>query len=102
MKTVQDMDGNIIEVMDSTPCHAGIDGSLPTLYTKEEFIVISTQQDIDKAAQDIKAPRRNVIAEIARLEGQVTQRRIREAIAGTDSGWLVAQEALLAIERAKL
>jgi hypothetical protein len=38
--------------------------------------------------------------EIQRLEGQVTQRRLREAYA--DSTWLDAQEALIATERAKL
>lgn len=31
MKTVQDKDGNIIEVADDTPCHAGINGALPVM-----------------------------------------------------------------------
>ena len=39
-------------------------------------------------------------SEISRLEGEVTQRRLREAIA--DPTWINAQEALIAIERAKL
>ena len=43
---------------------------------------------------------RNAIKEIQRLEGQVTNRRLREAYA--DSTWLDAQEALIATERAKL
>ena len=38
--------------------------------------------------------------EIERLESQVTQRRLREA--HKDSGWLDAQEALIAIEREKI
>ena len=42
------------------------------------------------------------LTEIARLEAQITKRREREAILGTDNGWLAAQEALLATERAKL
>jgi hypothetical protein len=46
------------------------------------------------------ATKRNALAEIQRLEGQVTQRRLREAYA--DSTWLDAQEALIATERAKL
>ena len=43
---------------------------------------------------------RNALAEIQRLEGQVTNRRLREAYA--DSTWIDAQEALIATERAKL
>ena len=31
MKTVQDKDGNIIEVADDTPCHAGKNGALPIM-----------------------------------------------------------------------
>jgi len=31
MKTVQDSNGNIIEVADNTPCHAGINGALPVM-----------------------------------------------------------------------
>jgi len=31
MKTVQDKDGNIIEVADNTPCHAGKNGALPVM-----------------------------------------------------------------------
>lgn len=31
MKTVQDKDGNIIEVPSATPCHAGINGALPIM-----------------------------------------------------------------------
>ena len=46
------------------------------------------------------ATKRNALAEIQRLEGQVTQRRLREAY--KDSTWLDAQEALIATERAKL
>lgn len=42
------------------------------------------------------------MAEITRLELQVTQRRIREATLGTDGGWLSNQEALIAAERSKL
>ena len=43
---------------------------------------------------------RNALAEIQRLEGQVTNRRLREAYA--DSTWLDAQEALIVTERNKL
>tara|TARA_R110000803_G_scaffold438_1_gene1465 strand:+ start:349 stop:651 length:303 start_codon:yes stop_codon:yes gene_type:complete len=40
--------------------------------------------------------------EIERLEAEVTPRHFREAILGTDGGWLAAQDALIAAERAKL
>ncbi len=42
----------------------------------------------------------DALVEINRLEAQVTNRRLREAF--SDSTWLDAQEALIAIERAKL
>jgi hypothetical protein len=32
----------------------------------------------------------------------VTPRRMREAVLGTDGGWLATQDALIAAERAKL
>ena len=56
-------------------------------YTEAELVEIATK---------------NILAEVTRLESQITPRRIREAVLGTDSGWLAAQEALIAIERAKL
>jgi len=40
------------------------------------------------------------LSEIERLEGEVTQRRLREAY--NDSTWLDAQEVKIATERAKL
>tara|TARA_R110002126_G_scaffold23120_3_gene81615 strand:+ start:697 stop:1095 length:399 start_codon:yes stop_codon:yes gene_type:complete len=43
-----------------------------------------------------------VLQEIKRLEEEVTPRRTREAILGTDDGWLANQDALIAAERAKL
>ena len=55
-------------------------------------------QNTDKQAADATA--RAALAEIHRLEAQVTNRRLREAF--SDSTWLDAQEALIAIERAKL
>lgn len=56
-------------------------------YTEAELVEIATK---------------NILAEVTRLESQITPRRIREAVLGTDNGWLEAQEALIAIERAKL
>lgn len=49
-----------------------------------------------------KTPEEKALSEIARLEGEVTPRRMREAVLGTDGGWLENQESLIAAERAKL
>lgn len=46
--------------------------------------------------------RQPALDEIVRLEGEITPRRVREAILGTDNNWLSNQEALIAAERAKL
>lgn len=42
------------------------------------------------------------LSEIAELEGMITPRRLREAVLGTDDGWLVAIDAKIATLRAKL
>lgn len=42
------------------------------------------------------------MAEITRLEAEITPRRVREAILGTDSDWLKNQEAEIATQRGKL
>lgn len=48
-----------------------------------------------KAARDIKRT-------IRTLEAEITPRRLREAILGTDSDWLKNKEAEIATERSKL
>ena len=58
------------------------------------------QRDAEEQEWADSETTRNAIAEIQRLEGQVTNRRLREAYA--DSTWIDAQEALIATERAKL
>ena len=54
----------------------------------------------DTATENSVTVKRNAQAEIDRLEGEITIRRIREAY--TDATWMNAQEALIATERAKL
>jgi hypothetical protein len=44
----------------------------------------------------------SIEAQILALEAQQTPRRIRSAIAGTDSGWLAALEAQIVALRAQL
>ena len=49
-----------------------------------------------------KASGQNVLSQIAKLEATITPRRQREAILGTDNGWLAGIEAQIAALRAQL
>ncbi len=49
-----------------------------------------------------KAAQEEIAAQIADLEAMQTPRRIREAVAGTDNGWLTALNNKIAALRAKL
>ena len=71
---------------------------------KEFWVVDKDKKTIthDTATENSVTVVRNAMAEIERLEATVTQRRIRDAIAGTDGGWLANQESLIAEERSKL
>lgn len=66
------------------------------------FVVIGdyTISEDDSLAPPPPAPPRNIQAEIAALEATVTERRTREAILGTDAGWLLALDAQIAALRA--
>jgi hypothetical protein len=59
-------------------------------------------KDIEEQAWTDGAVSRNASTEIQRLESAISSRRYREAIAGTDGGWLANQEKLIAVERGKL
>ena len=72
-----------------------VDGVDIPLTAEEE-----TARDAEEAAWTAGETARNAQAEIQRLEGQITNRRLREAYA--DATWMNAQEALIATERAKL
>ena len=72
-----------------------VDGVNVPLTAEEE-----TARDAEEAAWTAGETARNAQAEIQRLEGQITNRRLREAYA--DATWMNAQEALIATERAKL
>ena len=67
-------------------------------FTPEE----ETARDLEEQAWEDGSVRRNAKAKINQLEGEVTNRRLREAVAGNDAGWLSAQEAKIATERGKL
>ena len=68
------------------------------------FTVIGDYQisDDDSLAPPPPVPPRDILAEIAALESQITSRRQREAILGTDNGWLANIDAQIASLRAQL
>jgi hypothetical protein len=102
MKQVQDKDGNIIEVPIDAPCHAGRDGALPILLDEVKDADVFAEMARCEEEYNAGSIRRRAINKIRYLEAQVSQRRLREAILGTDNGWLAAQENLIKIERNKL
>ena len=56
----------------------------------------------DASASNTAQVKAETLAKIYSLEAEVTPRRIREAILGTDSDWLKNKEAEIATERSKL
>ena len=61
-----------------------------------------TQREADYLADQAHIEANRVLNEIIALESSITPRRTREAIVGTDNGWLAAQEATIAALRAQL
>jgi hypothetical protein len=56
-----------------------------------------------KTTEEIKQDNiRAALKKIDELESKITNRRFREAVLGTDNGWLAKQENLIQIERNKL
>lgn len=63
------------------------------------------QQAVSVVAQEVPPtpdPRAQMLMQIAALEATVTQRRLREAMLGTDSGWLAAVDVQIAALRSQL
>jgi regulatory protein YycI of two-component signal transduction system YycFG len=56
----------------------------------------------DTVTENNAITKKNIMNTIKRLEETITSRRYRDAIAGTDDGWLANQEKLIAVERGKL
>ena len=73
-------------------------GGVSVPMTPEE----NAYQDAEEKAWADGATKRNALAEIRKLESAISSRRYREAIAGSDGGWLANQESLIATERGKL
>lgn len=79
-----------------TNYHATSEGNIP--FTEKEELEWAAEKA--KFAQE--APKLLIKSEIAALEAEITPRRTREAILGTDNGWLADQEAAIAALRAQL
>lgn len=84
--------------MTRTKVVAGPEGSVTVELTKEE----NEQRDAEEKAWADGATKRNALAEIHRLEGTVSARRIRDMTTDAGKKWVEDVEALIATERAKL
>ena len=72
-------------------------GTQVAMGTDEQTAFLAVQ-----AAQAASQPRLTLLAQISALEATQTPRRIRNAMAGTDNGWLAALETQIAALRAQL
>lgn len=64
----------------------------------------TTTQDTYENGAVVKyvAPTPTLLDQIILLEAEITPRRLREAVLGTDNGWLADKEAEIAAVRAQL
>jgi len=76
--------------------HSTPDGNVA--FTSEE----EASRDAEEKAWADGASERATKAAILSLEAEITPRRVRDAILGTDSDWLKNKEAEIATERGKL
>lgn len=79
--------GKVVQDIDDAISYWDVSGDTPS-------------KDSDQQTAD--ATKNAIIQKIVLLEMEVTPRRIREAILGTDSDWLKNKETEIATERAKL
>ena len=84
--------------MTRTKVVAGPSGSVTVELSKEE----NEQRDAEEKAWADGATKRNALAEIQRLEGTVSARRIRDMTTDAGKKWVEDVEAKIATERAKL
>ena len=81
-----------------------VDGEMPSITIgamKREGKNLVYDSLLDSAAI-LARNKVKIKADIAALEATITPRRTREAILGTDKGWLAQQEAAIAALRAQL
>ncbi len=73
-----------------------------TRFNGVEYVVYE-EGDTLPAAPEVDTVRQAALLEIARLESQITPRRLREAVLSTEGkDWLDAQDILITTERNKL
>ena len=77
--------------------YKGVDGEQVALSEAEINSCVA-----DEDAWAAKASERTIKKTILNLEAEITQRRLREAILGTDNDWLKNKEAEITSERGKL
>ena len=69
MKTVQDKDGNVIEVAVTTPCHAGVNGALPIMLDSvKDFRIFD-----DMAAKEVAWEANKVARETYNMATKIRQ-----------------------------
>lgn len=81
-----------------------IEHNVTTGETKEIFLegVELDMWQEKKRLFDLEAPKREARVQLQQLESQITPRRTREAILGTDNGWLADIESQIAVLRTQL
>ena len=85
---------------DAVTVETNADGSFKA-YDKDHKEITLDVNAIASKASDLAATNA-ILEKITALENEVTPRRTREAILGTDSDWLKNKEAEIATERSKL
>lgn len=64
-----------------------------------EHLTEITKEEYDLANAPVINPNDLILAKIAELEASVTTRRMREALLGTDNGWMKALDEQIATLR---
>lgn len=82
MKTVQDKDGNTIEVADNTLCHAGKNGALPIMLDAVLDATIFTETAAGAAAYAAGAVNRAKVKQITALKTYYDSDTVRQVVYG--------------------
>ena len=69
---------------------------------RKKIITLTETEVAELQARALASPNDDVKQQIDALEATVTQRRLREAILGTDKGWLADVDAQITERRASL
>jgi len=77
---------------------AGLEGTTYVEMTDEEAAAFNAEQAANIAAQ----VKEDIKVQIAKLESTITSRRLREAVLGTDAGWLANINSQIATLRSQL